>query len=154
MIDVEVMLSSVLLNVYFSFFISLVSSTMVLVVMLAQEQVFGNYLIDQVLTSVALYFFTASIIVSLYLFCQFKSGFLQVFLATEIIAEVLYNVLSFYARARKITKITKNIQYLENVATSLRENIKINAFQNKMLYSLLPTSKFSNSSWSSLSIND
>lgn len=144
-IDVNVVLSSALLNVYFSFFISLVSSTMVLVAMLTQDQVFGNYVVDQILTSVALYFFTACIIISVYLFGQVQSGFLKVFVIIEIVVEIVYNVLSFWVRAKKITKIAKNIQYLENVATSLRENIKRNAFQNKMLSNLLPTSKYSNS---------
>lgn len=144
-IDLDVVLTSATLNVYFSFFISLVSSTMVLTVMLTQDQVFGNYVVDQILTSVALYFFTACIIISIYLFGQVQSGFTWVFVVTEIVVEITYNILSFYSRARKITKVAKNIQYLENVAISLRENIKRNAFQNKMLNDLLPTSKFTNS---------
>lgn len=144
-IDVDVVLSSAFLNVYFSFFISLVSSTLVLLAMMAQDQVFGNYVVDQILTSFALYFFVACIIIAVYLFGQIQSGFLQAFVVTEVVAEIVYNFLSFWARAKKITKVAKNIQYLENVATSLRENIKRNAFQNKMLSNLLPTSKFSNS---------
>ena len=95
-IDLDVVLTSATLNVYFSFFISLVSSTMVLTVMLTQDRVFGNYVVDQILTSVALYFFTACIIILTYLFGQVKSGFTWVFVVTEIVVEIAYNIFSFY----------------------------------------------------------
>ncbi|CAL6043857.1 Conserved_hypothetical protein [Hexamita inflata] len=138
LIDFSTFTQSFLINVYYSFFNAISTSSTIALLYWVKRSVTGNSYLDQILQSLCIYFFISTILVSVYLFLRVdNASFAAVFLTLQIVLLLSQNIYLFKKRAKQIIKVAKNIHFLENAAFSLRQNMKsyhqkINQYQSEL----------------------